>query len=183
MLFIFFVLLLAFAVAAIITGAVRAFVLSRPTAVGASSLFDIPNHRSSHVNPTPRGGGVGIVLAFLLAAGWLTFTQAVPFLIMVGLVGSSFIVALVGFLDDWKTVLSARFRLAVHFLAAVMFLLSMGGIPAFVAFGAVVDLGWAGNVLGAMYLVWLVNLFNFMDGIDGIASVETITVSLSGALL
>ena len=183
MLFIFLVLLLAFAVAAIITGAVRAFVLSRPTAVGASSLFDIPNHRSSHVNPTPRGGGVGIVLAFLLAAGWLTFTQAVPFLIMVGLVGSSFIVALVGFLDDWKTVLSARIRLAVHFLAAVMFLLSMGGIPAFVAFGAVVDLGWAGNVLGAMYLVWLVNLFNFMDGIDGIASVEAITVSLSGALL
>ena len=183
MLFIFLVLLSAFAVAAIITGSVRAFVLSRPPAVGASSLFDIPNHRSAHINPTPRGGGVGIVIAFLLAAGWLTFTQTLPLLTILGLVGSSFIVALVGFLDDWKTLLSARYRLAVHFFAAAIFLLAVGGIPAFVAFGLVVNLGWAGNILAAVYLVWLVNLFNFMDGIDGIASVEAITVSLSGALL
>lgn len=183
MLFIFLVLFLTFAVAVIITGAVRAFVISRPSSLGASSLFDIPNHRSAHINPTPRGGGVGIVVAFLLAASWLTFAQTVPFLIMVGLVCSSFAVALVGFLDDWKSLLSARHRLAVHFLAAVMFLLSVGGIPAFVAFGVVVDLGWAGNILAVMYLVWLVNLFNFMDGIDGIAAVEAITVSLSGALL
>jgi Fuc2NAc and GlcNAc transferase len=183
MLFISLVLLVAFAAAAIITGAVRAFVLSRPAVVGASSLFDIPNHRSSHINPTPRGGGVGIVLAFLLAASWLTLNRTLPFLIMVGLVGSSFIVAIVGFLDDWKIPLSSRHRLAVHFLAAVVFLLSTGGVPAFVAFGMVVDLGWVGNVLAAVYLVWLVNLFNFMDGVDGIAAVEAITVSLSGALL
>ena len=84
MLFISLALLVAFVAAVIITGAVRTFVLSRPTVVGASSLFDIPNHRSSHINPTPRGGGVGIVLAFLLAAGWLTFNQTLPFLIMVG---------------------------------------------------------------------------------------------------
>jgi Fuc2NAc and GlcNAc transferase len=183
MLFIFLVLLLASAVALIITGAVRAFVLSKPAAVRASSMFDIPNHRSSHTVPTPRGGGVGIVFAFLLAAGLLTFTQPMPHLIMAGLLVSSFMVALVGFLDDWKTLLSAKYRLALHFLAAIMFLMSIGGIPAFVAFGVVVNFGWVGNVLGAMYLVWLVNLFNFMDGIDGIAAVEAITVSLSGAFL
>ena len=186
MLFILFVLLVAFAVAAVVTGVVRSFVLTRLSVLGAttlSSFLDYPNHRSAHISPTPRGGGVGIVFAFLLAAGWLTLTQTLPTLIMVGLVGSALIMAVVGFLDDWQSFLSARYRLAMHFLAATIFLLSVGGIPAFVAFGVVVDLGWAGNVLAAVYLVWLVNLFNFMDGIDGIAAVEAITVSLSGAFL
>ena len=54
MLFTFLVLLVAFAAAAIIAGAVRAFVLSRQLVVGVSILVDIPNYRSSHINPTPR---------------------------------------------------------------------------------------------------------------------------------
>jgi len=47
----------------------------------------------------------------------------------------------------------------------------------------VVDLGWFGHLLAAIYLVWLLNLYNFMDGIDGIASVEAICVCIGGALL
>ena len=46
--------------ALVFTGLLRRYALSR-------SLMDIPNARSSHSVPTPRGGGVAIVLVFLLA--------------------------------------------------------------------------------------------------------------------
>jgi Fuc2NAc and GlcNAc transferase len=49
--------------------------------------------------------------------------------------------------------------------------------------GSVVVLGWFGDLLAVLYVVWLLNLSNFMDGIDGIAAVEVITVSLGGAFL
>lgn len=180
------VALLAFAGAWGLTGLVRRLILSRarPGEAGASSsLLDVPNHRSSHKAPTPRGGGIAIVLAFLLSFGWLTLTEAVPLRIAIGLAGSISMVALIGFLDDWGFSLNARKRLVVHFAAAALLLVSIGGVPPFVALGKTVDLGWFGNVLAAVYLVWMVNLFNFMDGIDGIAAVEAITVSLAGALV
>jgi Fuc2NAc and GlcNAc transferase len=47
----------------------------------------------------------------------------------------------------------------------------------------VLELGWLGHGLAAIYVVWLLNLTNFMDGIDGIAGIETITVCLGGILL
>jgi Fuc2NAc and GlcNAc transferase len=59
----------------------------------------------------------------------------------------------------------------------------MGGLPPLALFGWVLDLGWLGGVLAAVYLVWLLNLYNFMDGIDGIASIEAITVCLGAASL
>jgi Fuc2NAc and GlcNAc transferase len=67
-------------------------------------------------------------------------------------------------------------------VAAIFSLWLMNGIPPVPVLGFAIDLGWFGLALAATYLVWLVNLFNFMDGIDAIASVEAITVSLSGAL-
>ena len=180
------VAVLAFAGAWVVTGLVRKLILSRvsPGEEGfTSSLLDIPNHRSSHKAVTPRGGGIAIVVAFLLSFAWLTLTEAVPLRIAIGLAGSISMVALFGFLDDWGLLLSARKRLVVHFAAAGLLLVSIGGIPPFVALGRTVDLGWFGNVLAAVFLVWMVNLFNFMDGIDGIAAVEAITVSLAGALV
>jgi Fuc2NAc and GlcNAc transferase len=59
----------------------------------------------------------------------------------------------------------------------------LGGLPPLPVFGVVLDLGWMGNSLAPVYLVWLLNLTNFMDGIDGIAGIEAITVCLGGVLL
>ena len=182
---IFLLALLAFSVAFAGTWAVRKLVLSRALRIqhGRGSLCDVPNHRSSHQTTTPRGGGVAMVLAFLLSTIGLAVTQTLPSHVALGMTGSVLLVALIGFLDDWGFMLSARKRLFVHFAAAGLFVFSVGGIPAFVAFGVPVDLTWAGNVLAAVYLVWMVNLFNFMDGIDGIAAVEAVTVASAGALL
>ncbi|MNF50269.1 putative undecaprenyl-phosphate N-acetylglucosaminyl 1-phosphate transferase [compost metagenome] len=157
------------------TGALRRYALAR-------SLMDIPNARSSHSVPTPRGGGVAIVVSFLLALPLMAGMGLVAWPLAWALLGAGAGIAVLGFLDDHGHI-AARWRLLGHFAAAIWALFWLGGLPPVVMFGFTVDLGVFGHALAAVYLVWLLNLYNFMDGIDGIASVEAICVCLGGALL
>lgn len=158
-----------------LTWALRHYALSR-------SLMDIPNARSSHSVPTPRGGGVAIVLTFIVALVYLLWRDLLAFAPFLAIAGAGTLVAVVGFMDDHGHI-AARWRLLGHFAAAIWLLWWMGGLPALRIWGMVVDLGVVGDVLAAFYLVWLLNLYNFMDGIDGIASVEAICVCLGACLL
>jgi UDP-N-acetylmuramyl pentapeptide phosphotransferase/UDP-N-acetylglucosamine-1-phosphate transferase len=157
------------------TGVVRRLALKR-------SWLDIPNERSSHTVPTPRGGGVAIALALLgglsiaTALGWVSR----PFGIGV-LVGGS-LVAAIGWIDDRRSVGVVK-RIIVHLAAAIVGVMLLGGVPS-VRFGAeVIQLGPAGSVLAVLFVVWCVNLYNFMDGIDGIAAVETASIGGGVALV
>ncbi|TDV45716.1 Fuc2NAc and GlcNAc transferase [Pseudomonas graminis] len=146
------------------------------------SLLDIPNGRSSHTIPTPRGGGVAIVISYLVALVWMLFAGLIgrdPFL---ALFGAGALVAALGFLDDHGHI-AARWRLLGHFFAAAWALFWLGGLPAINVFGMTLAPGLIVNVLAAFYLVWLLNLYNFMDGIDGIASVEAICVCVGAAII
>ncbi|QEY62235.1 glycosyltransferase family 4 protein [Metapseudomonas lalkuanensis] len=172
---ILWLLLAVVGVSLVMTGVLRKYALSR-------SLLDVPNSRSSHAVPTPRGGGVAIVLAFLAVLPILGWMSILTWPVVVALLGAGLLVAMVGFLDDHGHV-PARWRLLGHFSAAVWALWWFGGLPQFVIFGTLIDPGWFGNVVATIYLVWLLNLYNFMDGIDGIASVEAVCTCLGGAML
>ena len=148
----------------------------------ARSLMDIPNARSSHSVPTPRGGGVAIVLSFLLALVLMTASSEVPFSVACALFGAGAGIAVLGFLDDHGHI-AAGWRLLGHFISAVWAMYWLGGMPPLSLLGSTLDMGWLGHALAVVYLVWLLNLYNFMDGIDGIASVEAVCVCLGGALL
>lgn len=158
-----------------LTGLVRRYALAR-------RLFDIPNARSSHVIPTPRGGGVAIVFTFLLALPVLAFEGLASWPLVWALSGAGGAVALLGLLDDHGHI-PARWRLSGHFICAAWASFWLGGLPALTLFGVDIQLGWLGHALALIGLVWLLNLYNFMDGIDGIASIEAISVCLGGALL
>ncbi|MDP2244987.1 glycosyltransferase family 4 protein [Pseudomonas sp.] len=162
-------------VALFLTGALRRYALAR-------SLMDIPNARSSHSVPTPRGGGVAIVVSFLLALPVMAGMGLVAWPLAWALLGAGAGIAVLGFLDDHGHI-AARWRLLGHFAAAIWALFWLGGLPPVAMFGFTVDLGWFGHALATLYLVWLLNLYNFMDGIDGIASVEAICVCFGGGLL
>ncbi|GGK10625.1 MraY family glycosyltransferase [Pseudomonas matsuisoli] len=159
----------------VLTWALRRYALSR-------SLMDIPNARSSHSVPTPRGGGVAIVLSYLAAIVVLSYLGDVWLDVGIALFGAGLAIAVLGFLDDHGHI-AARWRLLGHFAAAFWVLFWLDGMPPLVLFGVPVELGWLGYLFGALYLVWLLNLYNFMDGIDGIASVEAICVCAGGVLL
>jgi Fuc2NAc and GlcNAc transferase len=157
-----------------LTGIIRRYALAR-------NLIDIPNDRSSHQAPTPRGGGLAIVLSFLAGLLYLWLLDSLPTRILLALSGAGFLVAWIGFLDDRHHV-APKWRLSAHFLGAAWGLFWLGTLPPLSVFGHMVYLGWPGYVLAAVYLVWLLNLYNFMDGIDGIAGIEAITVCLGGSL-
>lgn len=143
--------------------------------------MDIPNARSSHTTPTPRGGGLAVVVPFLLAMLLLRAAGLVPADELHGLLLAGGAVAVVGFLDDHGHV-PALWRLVVHFAAAAG-LLGLVGPPGFSALGLSVLPGAALVVVAVAYVVWLLNLYNFMDGIDGVAAGEGIAVAGGGALL
>lgn len=148
----------------------------------AKSIIDVPNARSSHAVPTPRGGGVAIVVSFLLALMALGAMGLLTLPLVLGLAGSGGLIAIIGFMDDHGHI-AARWRLLGHFIAAGWGLFWLNGLPPVTLLGVEVDLGWGGAIVAALYLVWLLNLYNFMDGIDGIASVEAISVCLGACLL
>ncbi|WP_448646105.1 MraY family glycosyltransferase [Pseudomonas mohnii] len=168
-------LLVAGAASFILTALLRRYALAR-------SLMDIPNARSSHSVPTPRGGGVAIVVVFLIALYGMYSQGLVASSIFFALAGAGALIAIIGFMDDHGHI-AARWRLLGHFVASIWLLFWIGGLPVIEFFGQSFDLGWFGHVLAAFYLVWLLNLYNFMDGIDGIASVEAICVCLGACLL
>jgi Fuc2NAc and GlcNAc transferase len=148
----------------------------------AHGVMDQPNERSSHVVPTPRGGGAAIVAvttAVILVLFLLGKVSVTTFGI---LGGGGLAVALVGFVDDHRQV-STRVRLTVHLVAAVWAMLLLGGLPPIQVGGHLFSFGWAGYPLGVLAIVWMLNLFNFMDGIDGIAASEAAFVSIAGAIL
>lgn len=124
-------------------------------------LLDTPNHRSSHEKTTPRGGGIGILAAFGVLAGLLSF----PLYFWVPAV----LVALVSFGGD-RFQLGVVARLLVQFLMAAWFLCFV------FIYQNNADIA-GGLFLGLFYLVFIVgtaNYYNFMDGINGIAGLTGI---------
>jgi Fuc2NAc and GlcNAc transferase len=160
-----------------LTGALRRLALRR-------RLLDLPNERSSHTEPTPRGGGLAIVLSFLAGLVALACLEAgsLSSALFRALLGAGILVAVVGFVDDLGHV-RARWRLLAHFAAAIWALACLGEFPGRDESSLLVASGWIGAAVATVYLVWLLNLYNFMDGIDGIAAVEAACVSLGAALL
>jgi Fuc2NAc and GlcNAc transferase len=145
-------------------------------------LLDVPNERSSHLQPTPRGGGLALTIAHVFGVFLATAFGLMDVRLAVALAGGGLVVGIIGFLDDHGHV-SASVRLSVHVLAFSWAVAWLGGLPP-VDFGCgPVDMGWVGTLLLLLYLAWFLNLFNFMDGIDGIAGAEALSMCLIASVL
>jgi Fuc2NAc and GlcNAc transferase len=138
--------LTAFVLSAVLTGCVRKLALER-------GVVDVPNERSSHQVPTPRGGGVAIVLTVTAGLALLALIGDLSLDLLVALAGGGAAVAVVGFIDDRRS-LSVWVRLVVHFGAAIWALAWIGGVPPLQLGERIVDFGWLGYPLGAVGIVW-----------------------------
>ena len=168
-------IVLAGCLSLMLTAGLRRYAVSK-------SLMDIPNGRSSHSVPTPRGGGVSIVVTFLLGLALLAAEQQLAISSVLAFAGAGGLIAIIGFMDDHGHI-AARWRLLGHFAAAAWALFWIGGLAPLNILGVTLDLGLIGNILAAFYLVWMLNLYNFMDGIDGIASVEAVCACLGACTI
>lgn len=154
------------------TGLIRRLAIAR-------SWLDVPNQRSSHSAPTPRGGGIAIATVFVVACGAGTLLGWIPRTLASALILGGVPIALIGWIDDrWNT--SVRVRMVVHMAAATYAVWVLRGLPELRLGSATIAMGAFGFVLAVVFVVWCVNLYNFMDGIDGIAGAEAVCVALIG---
>ncbi|WP_187770637.1 lipopolysaccharide biosynthesis protein [Cognatilysobacter lacus] len=132
----------------------------------ARQLVDVPGERRSHSVATPRGGGVGPVVAVLAAMLAMTAAQGTPWLAAIALAA----VALVGAWDDHRP-LAASWRLLVHAAAGLA------------VAGSLFDPMVAPLLFAAVFagVVVLINVWNFMDGINGLAASQAALVAAAVA--
>jgi len=122
------------------------------------NLIDKPNLRSSHSIPTPRGGGIGILLAFILAG--ILFTKEYIFVMICA--GSG----IIGLVSDLFN-MASKARLILHlFIAALLiaFFDSSIYLP-----GSITIIPLALFLI--IFLTASANIYNFMDGINGISGI------------
>lgn len=147
-------------------------------------ILDIPNERSSHARPTPRGGGLAIVVITL--AGWLLYVLLNPEMSCFSLLaytGGAVLVASISWLDDLHR-LPNKVRFAAHCIGAILIIMGFGywktvSVPIFDN----LHLGWWGLPITFFWIVGLTNAYNFMDGIDGIAGGQGVVAGLGWAVL
>ena len=167
-------LLLAPLLALVSALAVRAMI-ARP-------ILDHPDARKAHARPTPKGGGVGPVLAFVL--GVLAFAFLVPADgRALGVVLAALAIAAVALADDLRD-----FRFTVKLAAqALAGLVAMGtglvlerlSLP----WIGPVELGPLGLPLTLLWIVGCTNAVNFLDGMDGLVAGVVLIAGLALALI
>jgi Fuc2NAc and GlcNAc transferase len=119
-------------------------------------LIDSPNCRSSHSIPTPRGGGVGLLLAFIYTSLLVDFSF--NFYLPIAAI------SIISFLDDFFC-FSPKQKLLFQFLFATLLLLFSYNF--FVSFQSLISV-----IFWIMFLVGTANFYNFMDGVNGISGIS-----------
>lgn len=165
---------------AVVIGLAVSLIVTRIVELAARRrrLLDIPNDRSSHDEPTPRLGGLGIIagtLATLVVSGTIADLR-----ILVVLLGATFVAA-VGLLDDVRHI-SVKAKLAGQIAPAIGAVILLDPLVAIDVPGATVMTlpQWASWLVGVASVVVICNVVNFMDGTDGLVASY---VSIAGVAL
>jgi UDP-N-acetylmuramyl pentapeptide phosphotransferase/UDP-N-acetylglucosamine-1-phosphate transferase len=138
-------------------------------------MVEIPNERSMHEIPTPKGGGIAITLTWYIGITLLFYWGVIERSLYFALL-SGIMIALVSLIDDIKG-LKPIIRLIVHFITAILAFYFLKGLRPLVMPEISFNYNFLVYPLAIIGMVWFINLFNFMDGVDGFASVEAITIS------
>lgn len=132
-------------------------------------MMDLPGERHSHQQPTPRGGGAGIVIAVLsVTLVQYSDSTAMSFWIR-GVLPGFAVLALIGWWDD-RVSLRAGLRFLVQLVVSLFLVWSLK-IPG----------GWIGLLLAVAalgFVIWMTNLYNFMDGSNGMAGCQGVFAGL-----
>ena len=144
-------------------------------------VMDRPNARSAHTRATPKGGGIGIVVAFMLGIavlyGFADFSRvAEPY--FRGIILAAFAIAVVSFVDDLRD-WPFGVKLLAQVLAALTAIVSgLVVTEVRVPFWGAVELGWMGPLMTLGWILFATNAMNFIDGLNGLAAGVTLVAAL-----
>ena len=150
-------------------------------------IMAIPNQRSSHRWPIPNGGGVAIVLTFLIGLGTAYLVKkdvGIGEANLLGFVTAAIGISLISLADDLGRVRTFKLKLTAQIVAALILVgfdivfhrMSVPGV-------GTIDLGWWGYPITFVWVVAMTNVFNFMDGLNGLAGGCAVLVALFYALV
>ncbi|RPH34417.1 MAG: glycosyltransferase family 4 protein [Bacteroidales bacterium] len=139
-------------------------------------IIDIPNERSLHEVPTPRVGGVAIVISWYLGISVLFWLNAIESKLYFALL-SGILLAIVSLVDDVIEIKPAV-RLFIHFITATGAFIFLGNLRPLIIPSIEINYPLLIYPFAIVGMVWFINLFNFMDGVDGFASIEAIVISI-----
>lgn len=139
-------------------------------------ILDIPNERSSHSTPTPRGGGLIIVIISL--GFYALSTLFLPINFYWSYFVGALLISIISWLDDLFSI-SSIWRFIIHSISAMLVIWSLGFWNEFYfPYYGIVNFSFWGMLITFCWIVWLTNAFNFMDGIDGIAALQAVTAGI-----
>lgn len=139
-------------------------------------IVDIPNERSSHKSPTPRGGGLAIVITWYIGISILFYLKMIEANLFYALMCGS-LIAVVSLIDDLIKV-RPGIRLFIHFITVIIAFIFLEGLRPLIMPNIDINYYFFIYPLVIIGMVWFINLFNFMDGLDGFASTEAIILAL-----
>ncbi len=142
------------------------------------SIFDFPNKRSSHSDPTPTGGGLAIVITWYIGITSLYLLKEIEPKLYFALLSGIFL-AIISLVDDFVN-LKPPVRLVFQLITSIIAFVILGDIESIKIFGLNINIHihvitYPLVIIG---MIWFINLFNFLDGIDGYASTEAISIAL-----
>ncbi|TQM91264.1 UDP-N-acetylmuramyl pentapeptide phosphotransferase/UDP-N-acetylglucosamine-1-phosphate transferase [Ornithinimicrobium humiphilum] len=123
--------------------------------------LDVPNHRSSHTTPIPRGGGLAALVGAAAVAGLTRVAPRSARCVGIAALG------IVGWIDDATGHVPQAVRLATQATTGAL----------------TFSTGTWDRIVGAVTTTGVVNVVNFMDGINGISSLTAITWGLNALTL
>ena len=141
-------------------------------------IVDVPSARRAHVSPTVRGGGVALVLSYIITIYFISWYFHEPQNTM-PLIFSILLISFVSFLDDVKSV-GVLIRLSTHFIVSYICIREYLS-PHLIFRGELIPS--VDIFLTIFGLVAFLNIYNFLDGIDGISAVQSIHLSLTTLIL
>jgi UDP-GlcNAc:undecaprenyl-phosphate/decaprenyl-phosphate GlcNAc-1-phosphate transferase len=138
----------------------------------AARVMDTPGERKTHDRPIPKGGGVGILGAFLVGLVLLYYFGEFARLAneyFLGVIAASVSIAAVSFLDDLRD-WPFTVKLGVQALAALVAVGTGIYIHDYrIPYVGAVYIGWIGVPLTLAWLLFTTNAVNFIDGLNGLA--------------
>ncbi|GBE36077.1 putative undecaprenyl-phosphate N-acetylglucosaminyl 1-phosphate transferase [bacterium BMS3Bbin07] len=144
-------------------------------------LLDFPGQRKMHTNPRPLVGGLGMMMA--LSVTCLLF---VPFSNLRGFYSGIAMLAIVGFLDDFRE-LNHRWKFVAQIVASIFMIYFSNTVV--LTFGDVFAIGpiYINSTLAipltVFFTVGVINAINMIDGLDGLAGGISLIAFIAFAVL
>lgn len=146
------------------------------------NVYDIPTKRSSHTIPTPRGGGIALIISWYIGITYEHFFwNSMPANLFYAFL-SGLILVFIGLIDDiWRV--NPKIKIIFQVLASLLAIFFLGGLQKVDLGFFIIENKYILSVFAIIGIVWAINLFNFLDGIDGYLGSEVVFISLSISLL